>query len=284
MREPVVAGQFYEADFNELDEQVRSCFTHKLGPGELPLDKREGTVKAVISPHAGYLYSGPCAAWSFKEIAEARIPDVFVMLGPSHGGSQSCFSDEDWETPFGVVRTHRPFVSELSKSIGIPVNDSGHHGEHSIEVQLPFLQFSCRSHLQRVRIAPLMVSHDINVHELGPRLHKAVEQTGKSVCFVVSSDFTHYGMSYGYMPFSKNRKENMHNLDKGAIKHILDMKPDAFLSYIDKTGATVCGALPIGLLLETIQAEKASLLQYYTSGDILHDYSSAVGYAAVVFK
>jgi AmmeMemoRadiSam system protein B len=283
MRQPVVAGQFYESDFNGLDEQIRSSFTHKLGPGELPLDRREGAVKAIISPHAGYVFSGPCAAWAFKEIAESRIPDFFIMLGPSHAGHPTCFSDEDWETPFGLVKSNKSYVAQLSKATGIPVDNAGHHREHSIEVQLPFLQFSCRSHLQRLRIAPLMVSHDINVHELGPKLSKAIKETGKSACFIVSSDFTHYGVNYGYMPFSDHPKENMYRLDRAAIKLIERNKPDAFLSYIDRTGATICGALPIGLLLEAVTAEKIRKLQYYTSGDIVGDYSSAVGYAAVLF-
>ncbi|MBS3097212.1 AmmeMemoRadiSam system protein B, partial [Candidatus Woesearchaeota archaeon] len=91
-RKPIVAGQFYEGDFGALDKQINDCFESKFGPGALPLGKREKNVLGIIAPHAGYVFSGPCAAWAYKEVAESKFPDLFIMLGLSHSGFGSCIS------------------------------------------------------------------------------------------------------------------------------------------------------------------------------------------------
>ena len=86
MRNPVVAGQFYSGDAPALEEEIKACFSHSKGPGDLPVSKRSGKILGAIVPHAGYMYSGPCAAWVYKEIAEAEMPDVFIILGVNHTG------------------------------------------------------------------------------------------------------------------------------------------------------------------------------------------------------
>ncbi|MFH0978947.1 MAG: AmmeMemoRadiSam system protein B [Candidatus Woesearchaeota archaeon] len=278
MRLPVVAGQFYAED--NLDEQVKECFLHQLGPGSLPVARVSGFVKGIISPHAGFMFSGPCAAFGFKEIAESVKPDVFLVLGLSHSGLPTCFSADDWRTPLGVVKNDKDFVNFLSEKTGVPINERAHATEHSIEVQLPFLQFCVKKPI----FAPLMVSHDLNPHELASSLKKAIADSKERVCIIASSDFTHYGINYGFIPFASNKKENLYKLDKGAIECILQLKSGKFLDYVDNTRATICGSLPIAVLLDLVQAEKAELLQYYTSGDINNDYSSAVGYASISFR
>src|SRR3989344_9393580 len=100
IRKPIVSGQFYESNFNELDKQIRECFNSEFGPGDLPLRRKDKEIVGVVSPHAGYVYSGPAAAWCFKEVAEAKMPDLFILFGLSHSGYGSCLSLYDWETPF----------------------------------------------------------------------------------------------------------------------------------------------------------------------------------------
>lgn len=279
-RKPVVAGQFYASGFNELDKQINECFTSKLGPGALPVGKREKNIIGIISPHAGYVYSGACAAWAYKEIAESKFPDTFIILGLSHSGSNSCLSLEDWQTPFGIIKNDKAF----QKALNLPVDEEAHKAEHSIEVQLPFLQFVNKDALDRIRIAPIIASPDLDYEELASMIYNAVQKTKRNVIIIASSDFTHYGFNYGYIPFTDNIKENMYELDKGAVKLIEALQADKFLDYAEETNATICGKYPIAVLLELsrkLGAEKASLLHYYTSGDIVNDYSSAVGYAAV---
>jgi len=282
VRNPFVAGQFYEASFDGLDKQISECFSSKFGPGSLPDKKRSRNVFGIIAPHAGYMFSGPCQAWAYKEIAESRFPDLFIMLGLSHSGFGSCVSLEDWETPFGVLNADKEFIKVLMINSGLKQNENAHSHEHSIEVQLPFLQFVNKEHLPQIRIAPIIVSE--NYDRIAEAIAKTIEETGKDVQIIASSDFTHYGFNYGYFPFSSNVRENMRKLDSNAIEQIKKLSAYGFLSYIEETGATICGKMPIAALLEISSLmgfKKAKLLHYYTSGDIVNDYGSAVGYAAV---
>lgn len=288
-RKPVVAGQFYEADFNLLDKQIRECFKSKLGPGDLPVKKRSRNIFGVIAPHAGYQFSGACAAWSYKEIAESKFPDLFLVIGVNHtglGAPLSTYLFADWETPFGVVKVDRNFGKELIKKFPDLKNEAmAHLHEHSVEVQLPFLQFVNKDKIKDVKFVPIVVS-SYN-YDICKNLGKAIADTNKKICVIASSDFTHYGFSYGYLPFTENKKENLYKLDNGAIKEIEKLDAENFLKYVAKNRATICGAGAIAIAIEACKnlgAKKARLLQYYTSGDILNDYDNAVGYAGVIFE
>jgi len=283
-RKPIVAGMFYPADFEDLSNQINDSFHSKFGPGSLPLKKRNKEIKGIIAPHAGYKFSGPAAAWAYKEIAESKLADIYIMLGLSHQGLPSCISLEDWETPLGIVEVDKDFQSALMANSGLKQDEKAHANEHSIEVQLPFLQFANKDHLKQLKIAPIIVSEDKNYKEIAQAIVKTIEQTGKKAIIIASSDFTHYGVNYGYFPFQDNAKENMHKIDKEAIEQIKNLDPKAFLDYISNTGATICGKIPIATLIDSCKllgAKKAELLHYYTSGDIVKDYSSAVGYGAI---
>ena len=111
VREPSVSGQFYESSFDSLNKQIENCFHDKRGPGDLPVEKRsDQRISAVIVPHAGYMFSGACAAWAHKEIAESNFPDAFILLGPNHFGTGSGLSIGDWRTPLGLVKTHKDLI------------------------------------------------------------------------------------------------------------------------------------------------------------------------------
>ena len=287
-RKPIVGGQFYPSDKDMLLKQLKDCFLGNLGPKNLPKKHLIKTdIKAVISPHAGYAYSGMCAAHSFIEISRSSRPDLFIMLGLSHQGYPSCISIDDWETPLGIIKNDRGFGKFLHDNTSLKINEIAHQEEHSIEVMLPFLQFiyyDDKPALERLRICPIIVSHDKDFIEFGKKIKELISQSKKKVIFIASSDFTHYGFNYNYFPFSENVKENMYNLDKKAIDLILKGESGSFLRYIDDTGATICGKYPIAALLNSIDLKKASLLKYYTSGDISGDYTSAVGYASIAFR
>ncbi|MDD5086365.1 MAG: AmmeMemoRadiSam system protein B [Candidatus Nanoarchaeia archaeon] len=287
VRKPIVAGQFYEKDFQKLNKQIEECFEGKNGPGALPLKKRQGDVLGAIVPHAGYVFSGPCAAWCYKEIAESKFSDLFLILGPNHSGfgSTSTILD-DWETPFGVVKVDKSFAKKLVENSSIKEDSMAHLNEHSIEVQLPFLQFASRDNLDNLRFVAITLSYDFNLNELASSIRKTIDESGKKVCVIASSDFTHYGSAYGYMPFSQNIKENMKKLDYGAIDFIKKLDSKGFLNYVKEKKATICGTSAISLLIEVLKgrANKANLMHYYTSGDVMGDYSNAVGYAGIIFK
>lgn len=273
MRHPIVAGQFYKS--TGLDEQLKQCFLSKFGPGLLPA-KANKKILGIISPHAGYMFSGPCAAFGYKELAESDPCDTYVLIGLSHSGYGTCISNEDWKTPLGIAKVD----SEFQLNLGLPIDEEAHSSEHSIEVQLPFLQ-----HIKKdYKIAPIIASPDVNYSTIAESILKAAKKTKRSIQIIASSDFTHYGLNYGFMPFSDNIKENLYKLDNGAIAKILSLDAKGFLDYVKSTGATVCGQYPIAVLLaiaKNLGAKKATLLKYYTSADIIGDYSSAVGYASI---
>ena len=284
-RKPVVAGMFYEPDFTGLDNQIKESFESKFGPGALPIEKRTKNIKGVIAPHAGYAFSGPAAAWAYKEVAEAEFCDTYILLGLSHAGYPNSISLEDWETSFGIVKNDNLLAEKIMQLADIRQDEQAHKEEHSIEVQLPFLQFANKDNLDRLRIVPIIISS--GYEHAAKKIAHAVKESGKKACIIASSDFTHFGLNYGYFPFNSDIKKNLYDLDKKAISSIKKLDSKAFLGYIEKTGATICGRMPIAASIEitkALGAGKAKLLNYYTSGDIVDDYSSAVGYAGMVLE
>ena len=283
-RAAIAAGSFYEASSESLDKQIKDSFLHAQGPGELQINKRKGKILGAIVPHAGYMFSGPCAAWAYKEIGEAEFADIYIILGTSHSGLGTAVSMENYETPFGVARVDQGFAKEFMKKSGIKVDEKAHSHEHSIEVQLPMLQFVCKELSEKLKILPIVVSHDTDYRKLGLDIKETIIDSGKKVCIIASSDFTHYGRNYHYLPFTSDVKKRLYELDGKALGFIKNTDAEGFLNLVYETGATICGAMPIAVLLNSIKAKKVELLQYYTSGDILGDYKNAVGYASVVFR
>jgi len=289
-RKPITAGMFYEDVFQALDKQITECFTHRRGPGDLPVKKRNKETIGIIAPHAGYAFSGPCQAWAYKEIAESRFPDLFIILGTNHQGlGKSATLLDDFETPFGIVKTDIEFAKKLIKNSEFQLieNPELHANEHSIEVQLPFLQFVNKDYLNDIKIVPIIVSAGSDYKVLANAIHKTALALNKKIMFIASSDLTHYGISYGYVPFHDNIKQKLYDLDKGAIKFIEKRDSWAFLDYVKETKATICGAHAIAAAIELarlMKAKEANLLHYYTSGDMTNDYANAVGYASVVFR
>lgn len=298
MRNAIVAGQFYLSEKSGLKRQIESCFLNRLGPGALPRAFPQKARKiGLIVPHAGYQFSGACAANGYKalvEVSKKDLAETFIILGPNHGGygkTPFSLSLENFETPLGLVENDElssALIEELS-SIGLQQDETAHKFEHSIEVQLPFLQFCYGLMKKEFRIVPIIVS-SVDYEsciKLAKGIAKVLEdkKLEKKVCIIASSDFTHYGLNYGFVPFTKNVRENLYALDKAAIEKILKFDSKGF--YDKATATTICGAAPILIAIEiskALGAKTAKLLKYYTSGDVLNDYSNAVGYASVVLE
>lgn len=268
-RTPHVAGQFYEVQPERLKQKIRGSFLHSLGPGKLPFEgeKSPRDIVACVSPHAGYMFSGMCAAHLYLELSKQVKPQIIVILGPNHTGLGGPLSSsiEDWATPLGVVTVDRQGVA----SIGVEVDEYAHRYEHSIEVQLPFLQFIW----QDFDLIPILLS--------APRLRSGVGIEERiaalnDVLVIASSDFTHYENAV-------SAKEK----DGRAIDAILDLDEERFLEVVERDRASICGYAPIVSTIITAKkmgAKKAELLKYMNSGDITGDYSSVVAYAAIVFR
>lgn len=283
VRPPVVAGQFYENDPSLLKKQVEGCFLSKFGPGSLPHKNKGGHLRAVIVPHAGLVYSGACAAHAYKEIVESGPFDAYLFLGVMHTtmGGTSVMS-EDWKTPLGIATIDRELVSKIVAETAIPHNDYSHRYEHSIEVQLPFLQ-----HLAiPAPFVPITIAYEYDAIELAKKLAEVIKNSSKKICILASSDLTHYGKRYGYVPFHDNVKEKLYALDQKAIGFITKLDAHGFGGFLENSGATICGKHPIMVLIHLLKElgiKNSQLYSYYTSGDVTGDWENVVGYASLKF-
>jgi len=277
MREPIVAGQFYSDDKEELTGEIQKAFN------KVPDTFNKNCIGAIV-PHAGYMFSGECAAYSYKTVGDNF--DLFIILGFSHRGygkGGAGASKKDWKTPLGICRTDKNFADMLIENNIAMVDEESHMLEHSIEVQLPFIQYLNKD----IKILAISVPNDIDFIKIGKMAAEIIKTSKKRVCVLASSDFTHYGRNYGYVPFHDNIRENLKKLDMGAVKHIEDLDSTGFLEYIDKTGATICGSSPIALQIEIMKGlgvKKADLIKYYTSADITGDFMNSVSYISVIYK
>jgi AmmeMemoRadiSam system protein B len=280
IRHPTVAGQFYESGAEALRAQIKACFLHELGPKKIPdvnLHIHPRCIIGLICPHAGYMYSGSVAASAFYELAVDGKPDTVVVLGPNHTGYGSALSlmrEGVWRTPLGDVEVDTKMADELVHETSIvDVDELAHRYEHSIEVQLPFLQYLYGNSFKLVPICFQMQDYDSAV-EVGRALVEVLDATNTVV--IASSDMTHYE------PQKKAAAK-----DQAALKAIMDMDAKRFYGIIESENVTACGYAPITALItyaKGINAKEAKLLSYHSSGDITGDYSSVVGYAAVSFK
>jgi len=279
IRRPNVAGQFYEADAEALRAQIKNCFLHSIGPQKLPevnLHSHPRNIIGMICPHAGYMYSGPVAASAYFELALDGKPDTVVLLGPNHtgyGSALSLMSEGIWQTPLGKVEIDSKMANDiLHETSIIDVDELAHRYEHSLEVQLPFLQFIFGNTFKIVPICFLMQDYDSAV-EVGRALEEVLDTTNTVV--IASSDMTHYE------PAKKAAEK-----DQAALQAITDLDAKRFYETIETQNITACGYAPITALITYANGvcAKAKLLNYHNSGDITGDQSSVVGYAAVNFK
>lgn len=279
LRRAIVAGMFYEANAEALKAQIESCFLHRFGPKKLPQVNNKGPRKILgaICPHAGYIYSGPVAANAFYELAQDGKPETVVILGPNHTGEGSglaVMNEGAWQTPLGEVEVDGIVADEIVKETTIlDVDDTAHRHEHSIEVQLPFLQYLYGNEFKFVPICFLMQDLE-TAKEVGRALAEAL--TGRNAIVIASSDFTHY-----------QPQTSVNTKDMSALKAVETLDEKKLYEILESQNVTACGYAPIAALLiyaKGMGAEKAELLSHRTSGDITGDMSSVVGYAAATIK
>ena len=276
IRKPAVAGLFYEGTPESLKKRLEWCFKHKLGPGKLPKVNPQGSRRIVglIVPHAGYMYSGPVAANAYYALALDGIPEIFIILGPNHQGVGSLIAtceSEVWQTPLGDVLVDTRLAKEIVKESGIvDIDDEAHKYEHSIEVQLPFLQYIYGSNFKIVPIA-MMLQDMESSRILGNALAKVLKEFNAVI--IASSDFTHYE------PHDVAKSKDMK-----AIEKILRLDPEGLFDVVKRNNITMCGVGPVATMLtaaKLLGASVTQLLRYATSGDIAGDKAQVVGYGAI---
>ena len=269
MRYPAVAGRFYPADRDELLDEIKACFTHPIGPGTIGGIVGDRRIKAVISPHAGYACSGMNAAHAFKALAEDGSPDAYVIIGPDHYGIpfDNALCSEPYLTPLGECRVHEGIVRRLSEH----VTDApgAHMYEHSIEVQVPFLQYIDKD----AEIVPvIMGDQSISAaRRLGGWIREACE--GYDVVVIASSDMSHY------VPKPVAERKDMMLLDRACALDI-----EGMYDAIETNGISACGYGPIASAIIATGPKEGHLLKHSDSWDaIRYHRDSVVGYASAVF-
>lgn len=263
VRKAAVAGKFYAGSPAELERDVQSM----IGPG--PVRQALG----AMAPHAGYVYSGAVAGEVYGAVA---MPDLFVILGPNHtglGAAAAVMSSGIWRLPMGDALVDNKLArSIISHSSVLTADETAHTFEHSIEVQLPFLQYL----MGEVRFVPisLMLTGAEALREIGQAIADAVSEEERRVLIIASSDMTHY-----------ESQAVAQEKDTLALTKLLDLDADGLLETVIGNHISMCGVAPATVMLHACRAlgaTDAKLIRYATSGDVTGDYSQVVGYAGVI--
>ncbi len=265
IRTPAVADRFYPANPMKLARDIA-----EMTPALTETQKAH----AIVAPHAGYIYSGSVAAETF---ARVHIPETVIILGPNHHGQGDpvALSALAWRMPLGMVPIDTTIMNALLQaSPAITVDETAHRFEHSLEVQVPFLQ----ARQKNLSIVPLVISH-ISFplcEEIGAAIAKVIADSGKEILIVASSDMTHYE------PRAAADKK-----DHYALKKIANMDPVNMYHSIIDNKISMCGIMPVTIALiaaMALGATKTELVRYSDSGAVSGDTNQVVGYAGVVIS
>jgi hypothetical protein len=273
IRTPAVAGMFYPKEKSELQKSISDCFSHEFGAANSKTQIKK--IYGVVSPHAGYMYSGPVATHSYNLISNQDF-DLAIILGPNHWGigcNIATMKNCIWETPLGEVEVDSEAAKEITQMTSlVEIDFFSHTKEHSIEVQVPMLQEFCKNKFKILPISLIDQEYDSAI-QIGDAISKLAE--GKKIIIIGSSDFTHY-----------EPNEFAHSQDKALIQPILDLDVEEFYKILHERRVSACGYGAIAATMvacKKLGATKGQLLKYATSGDITGDKSSVVGYASIVF-
>ncbi len=282
MRSPTCSGIYYERAETLLSEQIDASYHNERGPGALP--SGEGRkVKAIIAPNSPYSHCSPCAAWSYKALAETPMPEVYIILSANHHSRESGITTETFETPLGMVRVDQDLARGIVEKGTISYDEEIHNRDHGIEVQLPYLQFAKKQN-EAIKILPVIVSSDLDLKKFALDLQETLMEQNKKAIFIVSSDFLRHGPMFHYVQFFEDVQKNVYEFDAKGIDLIKAQNAKAWQHYIDQNFAPIDGTLAITLLLELLKPCKVLLEQYYTSAEILQEQKNTVSYASIVFE
>lgn len=281
LRQPAVAGAFYPDNPEILKKTIEECFLDDFGVGEIPkLNTFEGTDYPIniMVPHAGYQYSGAIASHGYCNLVQNGFPEVFIILSPNHtgyGSEVSVFNEGEWITPLGSVDVDNEFADSIISHSDIASADFlAHKYEHSIEVQLPFLQYFSND----FKIVPITMGSQsfMASSDLAKAIFEAGNELNRSYAVIASTDLSHF-----------NNQEKANTVDGYVLEDIGEMNEFKLFEEVIQYNITMCGYGPV---ITTISLSKMSnknnseILAYGTSGDVTGDLTSVVGYASGIFK
>jgi len=278
VRKPAVAGKFYAGSLSELTAQIEECFLGPLGPGTLPECDSRGPreIAGLVCPHAGYVFSGPTAAHAYLALADDGCPEVLVVIGLNHGrgGFVSAVQTEGaWQTPLGQVPIEGAIAAAIASALpDFETDPRALTGEHSLEVQLPFLQYIYEEALMFVPV--MMAAQDFGAaRTVGQAVAAALE--GRDAVVIASTDMTHY-----QSPATARQQDAL------LIRRIEALDPEGLIAERDARRISMCGAGPVAATLvaaEALGATNVESLSYSTSGDVMPS-DQVVGYYAAAIR
>jgi len=272
IRKAICAGTWYPREKKEI-----AMF--------MDLNAKKEKVIAAVCPHAGWVYSGKVAGAVYSKInlSGVRQP-LFILIGPNHtsfGTSTSIMTEGEWQMPLGKIKIAQDIARKiLENSQTLEEDIEAHLQEHSIEVQLPFIQYLFAEEAEQLQIVPICLADYrlTTCKDIGESIAQSVQQTDQqaNTVIIASTDMTHY-----------ESQKNAERKDKLAIQKILDMDPEGLLETVKRENISMCGSGPTAAVLyaaKRLGARDAQLVLYQTSGDVTDDYSAVVGYAGLVIK
>ena len=279
-RKPSVSGIFYSSNKEQLVDELKGCFTNKIfGPGRLPPSDQVRKIYGMVSPHAGYLYSGSVAANGYYSVSSCKFNNV-ILVGPNHyglGSSVATTMNGIWESPIGDVMVNPQVAKDIaSRATSMDFDEFAHSRDHCLEVQIPFLLFAT----EKFRIVPIILTNqdEYLALELGSAISDTVNECiskGDEFMLIASSDFTHY-----------ESNSEAHRKDSQLIKSILTLDITAFYYTLRQYNVSACGYGAIATVMvaaKNLGATRGELIRYATSGDVTGDKSSVVGYSSILF-
>ncbi len=270
IRPAAVAGTFYPGSASALRAAIETAFTSPLGPGPVPaVGDGAHRLAGIVAPHAGYLYSGAAAAWAYAAVARDGRPDAALILGINHyayyaSAPLALSSADGWATPLGIM----PVATELADDLPATVDDSAHAREHSIEVQVPFLQYL----FGELPILPIAIGNAETAAVLALGAALAELCRARRVLLIASTDFSHQA------PQQMAREQ-----DARALERIAAVDAAGLIDTVQQFDISMCGYLPTAALLAAaskLGVECGAILHYHTSGDVTGDMQRVVGYGA----
>ena len=266
IRNPVRAGSFYPAPPDRLRAMIQ---------GYLPAGVTPKAAVGAVCPHAGYIYSGRLAV---ETLARVRVTDTVILMGPNHTGRGrplSLMAEGTWRMPFGDVEIDTQITARLLEAAeDLEVDTAAHEYEHSLEVQLPILQYFNPG----LKIVPIVFGYGdaAQLRRLGKAIAGVIRDAGRDILIVASSDMSHYEPE----PVAREK-------DKIALDAVLELDADGLLRSVAEHNITICGYLPTACLISAARelgGGRAELVGYDTSASTSGDYSQVVGYAGVLFQ
>jgi AmmeMemoRadiSam system protein B/AmmeMemoRadiSam system protein A len=278
------AGSWYESDPLKLSKQLQAYLQKAESDLQSGQTRADSPMLAIIAPHAGYMFSGSTAAYSY-ESARRQAPKRIFLFGPSHHVALHGVAlpqAVSFETPLGNLQVDKETVADLKSYPLFGIQPEIHRVEHSLEMQLPYI----REAFGDVQIIPLVIGQLRDESEIRLIAEILKGYVRKDDLIVVSSDFTHYGPRYDYEPFESDVRANIEKLDKEAFEYLSQADVQGWLEFEARTHDTICGFYPCAVLCAMLpQDASAQLLKYSTSRDIVSDdQNNSVSYLAIEFS